>query len=160
MQETFVEWMNEFIHSSLCLSQGGFQPWEKKTGCRCGLLILSTTAPWNVVHQTDIYWTSTLCQALFWALGTQLRSKQDKICAFKELAFYRQRHTLNKIKNGGVPGWLSRLSVWLQLRSWSHGSHWALCCQCRARFRFSVPLSLYPSPAHACVLSLSKINKH
>ena len=51
------------------------------------------------------------------------------------------------------PGWLSWLSVWLRLRSWSHNS-WvraprrALCWQLRAwaRFRFCVSLFLCPSP--------------
>ena len=60
-------------------------------------------------------------------------------------------------------GWLSQLSTQLQLRSWSRGSwvqalHQALCCQHRACFRSSVPLSL-PLP-YPCThtLSLSKIN--
>ena len=57
-------------------------------------------------------------------------------------------------------GWLSWLSVQLQLSSWSQGSwvrapHWARCCQCRACFRSSVLLSPCPSS----VLS-QKINKH
>ena len=46
-----------------------------------------------------------------------------------------------------APGWLSQLSIRLQLRSWSHGSwvrapHQAHCCPCRAHFRPSVLLSL------------------
>ena len=46
-----------------------------------------------------------------------------------------------------VPGWLSRLRVWLQLRSWFHGSwvqgsHQAHCCQHRAHSTSSVPPSL------------------
>ena len=57
----------------------------------------------------------------------------------------------------GVPGWLSWLSVRLQLRSWSHGSwvwapHWALYCQCRTCLGFSFYVSL-PLP---CSLSLSQ----
>ena len=56
----------------------------------------------------------------------------------------------------GAPAWLSRLSIRLWLRSLSHNS-WvqaprrAHCCQSRAFFRFSVPLSLHPS--HALSLS-------
>ena len=64
-----------------------------------------------------------------------------------------------------VPGWLSQLSVLLQLRSWSHGS-WvqppcrALCWQLRAGacFRFCVSsLSFCPCPT--CALSLFLNNK-
>ena len=69
----------------------------------------------------------------------------------------------------GVPGWLSRLSVWLQLRSWSHGS-WvhtssqALCWQLRACSQLQIlclPLSLSLSLClpHLCSPSLSKVNK-
>ena len=62
-------------------------------------------------------------------------------------------------KNLGATGWLSGLSVWLQLRSRSHGSwvralHLALSCQ----HRFYVSLSLcVPLPF---ILPLSKINKN
>ena len=63
----------------------------------------------------------------------------------------------------GVPGWLSRLSGRLQLRSWSHHSWvWALrqalCWQLRAWSLLQIlclPLSLSASPHH-----LLKINKH
>ena len=66
-----------------------------------------------------------------------------------------------------VPGWLSRLNVWFQLRSWTHGS-WvpalrgALCWQLRAwslLWILCLPLSL-PLP-HSCSVSfcLSKIKK-
>ena len=72
--------------------------------------------------------------------------------------------------NIGAPGWLSKLSIQLQLRSWSHGSwvrdtRWALCWQLRAWscFGFCVLLSvsLCPSPVRALSRSrsLSKINK-
>ena len=67
-----------------------------------------------------------------------------------------------------APGWLSRLSIQLGLRSWSHGL-WvpaprrALCWQLRAWSLFRIlclPLSLFlPSSVSLC-LSLSKINKH
>ena len=61
-----------------------------------------------------------------------------------------------------APRGLSRLSVQLRLRSWSHGSwvwgpHWALCCQCRAYFWPSVPCPprLLPSSCtHVLFLSL------
>ena len=63
----------------------------------------------------------------------------------------------------GAPGWLSQLSGWLRLRSWSHGSwvwapRWALCCQSRACFRSSDTVSFWPSPA--CSHTLSQMNKH
>ena len=60
----------------------------------------------------------------------------------------------------GAPGWLSRSSVWLQLRSWSHGSwarapRWALCWQLiGAHFGFCVSLALCPSTTHPLSLSL------
>ena len=55
-----------------------------------------------------------------------------------------------KIELPGAPGWLSRLSVRLRLRSWSHGlwvrtPHRALCWQLRAWSLFRIlclPLSL------------------
>ena len=64
----------------------------------------------------------------------------------------------------GVPGWLSRLSFRLPLRSWSHGL-WvrAPCPLCAdssepgACFGFCVSLSLCPSPIRA--LSLSAFQK-
>ena len=64
----------------------------------------------------------------------------------------------------GVPGWLSRLSGRLRLRSWSHSSwvgapHQALCWQLGAwslLWTLCLSLSLCPSPAH----SLSLKNKH
>ena len=70
-----------------------------------------------------------------------------------------------KARSTGAPAWLSRLGVWLQLRSWSHSS-WvqalcrALCWQLRAWRLLRIlclPLSL---SLPACTLSLSKkINK-
>ena len=70
---------------------------------------------------------------------------------------------LRIFESEGAPGWLSRLSVWLRLRSWSHGSwvqapHRALCWQLRAGSLLRIlclPLSL-PLPAHALFLSLKK----
>ena len=59
----------------------------------------------------------------------------------------------------GTRGWLSQLSVWLQVTSWSPSS-WVqaprqtLCCQSRACFGSSVPLSFCPSPACLHALSL------
>ena len=71
-----------------------------------------------------------------------------------------------KLKWGyGAPGWLSPLRVWLQLRSWSHGSrvwapHWALCWQLGAWtllqilcFPLSLPLSHLCS---VCLLNMSR----
>ena len=68
----------------------------------------------------------------------------------------------------GAPGWLSRLSVRLQLRSWSHG-WWvralcqALCWQLRVwnlLWILCLPLPLSLPLPHLCsvCLSLSKIN--
>ena len=72
-----------------------------------------------------------------------------------------REHSIKKLWLG-APGWLSQLSIWLQLRSWSQGSWvcWALHTQsqCRTCFGTSVSLSLslsLPLP-HLC--SLSKIN--
>ena len=67
-------------------------------------------------------------------------------------------------KSSGTPGWLSRLSIQLRFRSWSHGSWvWApcgaLCWQLRAWSllrMLCLPLSPKPSPTRT--LSLSKIN--
>ena len=71
----------------------------------------------------------------------------------------------------GAPGWLSRLSIWLWLRSWSCGLwvwalRWALCSQLGAWSLLQIlclPLFLTHTPLMLCVcacLSLSKINKH
>ena len=65
----------------------------------------------------------------------------------------------------GASGWLSQLSVWLQLRSWSHGSwvqarHWALCWHLRACLGSSSSISLCPFPVHTCVHMFSLKNKH
>ena len=73
-------------------------------------------------------------------------------------------HTVKIACSFAVPGGLSWLSLWLQLRSWSPGlwiwaPHLALCCQPfqhRARLWPSVPFSLCPSPTY-CLL---KVNKH
>ena len=69
-------------------------------------------------------------------------------------------------KYSGTSGWLSWLSLQLQLRSGSHGS-WAqppikLCVDSSdpgACFGFCVSLCLCPFPAHALSLSVSKLNK-
>ena len=66
-----------------------------------------------------------------------------------------------------APGWLSRLSVWLRLRSRSYGSWiWALCeAPCWQLRAWSLPqilclpLSLSPSPAWSLSLSLSLSTK-
>ena len=66
----------------------------------------------------------------------------------------------------GVPGWLSQLSFWLQLRSWSY-SWWvrapcqALCSQLRAWSLLRIlylPLSLLL--LHSCSVSLCIKNKY
>ena len=65
---------------------------------------------------------------------------------------------LKKLKNNGVPGWLSQLSVQLQLRSWSCGFWvqapcWALCSQLRTSSLLQI---LSPSLClpHSCFVSL------
>ena len=71
----------------------------------------------------------------------------------------------NNIKiRAGAPGWLSCLSVWLWLRSWSHSlwvwvPHRALSWQLRTRSLLQIlclPLSAFP--VHTVTLSLK--NKH
>ena len=65
----------------------------------------------------------------------------------------------------GAPGWLSRLSIWLWLRSWSHclwdwAPHWVLCWQLRAWSLLQIlclPLTL-PLPC-SCSVSLCLKNK-
>ena len=69
---------------------------------------------------------------------------------------------MSKLTEFGAPGRLCRLSIQLQFRSWSWGSwvqapHRALCCQCRACFRSSVPSLSTPPLLPLC---LSKVNKH
>ena len=64
-----------------------------------------------------------------------------------------------------APGWLSQLSIQIQLRSWSHSSwvqglHRALCWQLRPWSLLQIlclPLSLCPSPTHALSFLPSKI---
>ena len=96
-----------------------------------------------------VYWVTTMCKAL-WGIKQTWTSLWSRSLIPQENMYW------------GAPGWLSWLSVWLRLRSQSHGSwvqapHQALCCQRRAHFGSSVPLSLCPSPA--CSLSLSLKNK-
>ena len=72
---------------------------------------------------------------------------------------------LKKYFHSGARGWLSWLSVWLRLRSWSHGSwvkapHRALCWQLRAWSLLQIlylPLSL--SLPCLCSVSLSLLQK-
>ena len=74
---------------------------------------------------------------------------------------------INKLKkkNPGAPGWLSRLSVWLWPRSWSHSSwvralHWPLCWWLRACsliWILCLPLSLPRHRSRSVSLSFKKI---
>ena len=95
-----------------------------------------------------------------WLLGINEKQK---------LRFYlgsAQYPLLKVFPSLGAPGWLSRLSVRLRLRSRSHGS-WVRA-PCRALgwwlrawsllLTLCLPLSL-PLP-HSCSVSVSKINKH
>ena len=79
-------------------------------------------------------------------------------------ALVKERIRINMVLSiDRVPGWLSRLSVWLRLKSWSHGlwvqaPHRALYWQFRAwnlLLILCLPLSLFPSPDCAPCLSLS-----
>ena len=69
-----------------------------------------------------------------------------------------------KLHANRAPGWLSWLSVWLWLKSWSHGlwiqaspvwGSGADSSELGACFGFCVSLSRWPSPAHDLSLSLS-----
>ena len=71
-----------------------------------------------------------------------------------------------KKRDFGAPGWLSRLDIGLQLRSWSHGLwvwalHRALCRWLRAWSLLQILCLLLSLPLLRCALSLSvsKINK-
>ena len=78
---------------------------------------------------------------------------------------YTQKHQwFSKLLcSAGAPGELSQLSVWLQLRSWSHGLwvralHQALCWQLRAWSLLQIlylPLSLPLPCSCSCCLSLA-----
>ena len=68
-----------------------------------------------------------------------------------------------KLTDLGVPGWLSQLSGWPRLRSWSYGCEFEPRVGLRADslepgacFRFCVSLCLCLSPAHNLSLSLSQ----
>ena len=67
---------------------------------------------------------------------------------------------LKKILDVGAPGWLSQLSVRLQLGSWSWGSWFKpcirLCAEHGACLVFSVSVSLCPFPACMCSLFQNK----
>ena len=76
------------------------------------------------------------------------------------------RTLMIKLGFPGAPGWLTQLSIWLRLRSWSHCSwvrapHWALHWQLRAwilwQLRALDPLS--PSLSAPTSVSLSLKNK-
>ena len=91
------------------------------------------------------------------------RPKSRSACSLLEIL--SPSLSLSKIKNR-APGWLSRLSVQLQLKSWSRGlwvqaQHGAHCWQLRPwrlLRTLCLPISLCPSPT--CTLSLSLKNKH
>ena len=82
-------------------------------------------------------------------------------------SYMLQYLSLKKYSFMGVPGRLSRLSVRLQLRSWSHGlwiraPRQALCRQLRAwslLLILGLPLSLLLPHPHFVSLCLSKISK-
>ena len=98
---------------------------------------LHTCSIFPTVIFSKIYLTNTLCSIGFLIILT----------------------TFKNHSNSGGPAWLGRLSIWLWLRSWSHGL-WvrdppcALCRQHGAHFGSFVSLSLCPSLA--CARSLSK----
>ena len=89
------------------------------------------------------------------------RDHKISLSEFKriEIMWSRFWHVRFKNVKARAPGWLSRLSTQLLLRSWSHGLWvWALhqSLEPGAYFTFSVYPSLCPFPAYT--LSLSKIN--
>ena len=102
-----------------------------------------------------------------WPARVDFSLRQQKHSVQFWLGFLPEKRLL-KYLILGAPGWLSRLSVRLRLRSWSHGS-WvraprrALCWQLGA---WSLLRILCPplSPPHPCLCSvslcLSKTNKH
>ena len=102
------------------------------------------------------------------AVGAMFVLHAQKPCrvGFCDLQLGGQKTSGQDKRRKGVPGWLSRLSGRLWLRSWSCGP-WvqalrrALCWQLRDWSLFRIlclPLS-DPSPVHALSLSVSKINK-
>ena len=80
---------------------------------------------------------------------------------------WRTLKVITKFHTFRAPGWLSLVSVWLWLRSWSHSSwvqvpHWALCWQLRALsllwiLCFPLSLPLLPSCSVSVSVSLPKI---
>ena len=101
-------------------------------------------------------------------ISSKLTKLFERIYSMK---IYKWISAIEKITKG-VPGWLSRLSIQLWLRSWSHGP-WvgaprrALCWQLGAWSLLQIlcfPLSLTLPCLHmhslSLSLSLSKINKH
>ena len=98
--------------------------------------------------------------------STVMCVKHSKVILYNGQAKMRYESPHLKINfKRGAPGWLSRLGVWLRLRSWSHSS-WvrapsrALCWQLRAWSLLQIlclPLSL-PLPC-SCSVSLCPKNK-
>ena len=96
--------------------------------------------------QQVVPWKLTTYVEKQWILITYLTSFKEVLCR--------------------TPGWLSRLSVWLRLRSWSCCAWvWARIGLCDdssepgACFGFFVSFSLCPSPARTLSLSLPLRNK-
>ena len=142
---------------------------KKKNSSRIIALDLSKMADKWQNHKTKLKASENFNNiSAFLLLRTNSKRKDDDV----RLLFF-------KVTFLGAPGWLSRLSIWLLLRSWSHGlwvwdPHRALCWQLRAWSLFQtlrLPLSLsLPAPLpHLCVHehtlslslshSLSKVNK-
>ena len=78
-----------------------------------------------------------ICRLLYSAFSSHLKSSHLLLNRHKSVQPKRRRRRRRRGGNIGVTGWLSLLSIWLQLRSWSHGPRvWALrqalCQQLRA----------------------------
>ena len=121
-----------------------------------------TFAPNRVSFSKPVI-VSLVIVALSWKQASclctpQRTSIQNNLCS---PLMYTLHLALPQKNSRGAPGWLRRLSVRLQPRSWSHGPwvrapHRALCWQLRAWSLFqilSLPLSVPP------LMALSRNNK-
>ena len=115
-----------------------FQKWLTRVS-KWWTHLLSSVPHWSRETTLMLLCTSEWCTGSY-ILSTQVHQNQNQT---------------------GAPGWLSRLNIWLRLRSWYHGlwvqaSRWALCWQLRAGsllWVLCLPLSLPLS--RSCSVSVS-----
>ena len=108
------------------------------------------------------WWEYKLVRPLWKTAWRFLKKLKIQLPYYPEIALLGIYPEDTKMLIQGAPGWLSRLGIWLQLRSWSHSSWarapcWALCWQLRAWNLLRIlclPLSL-PLPC-SCFVSISK----